>query len=129
VTFTLLASTALLSDYLGEKLPSFAPLNEILGKQSLKIVFGFLVAIVGIMKFIIRAPNDSIAVVGDFLPAIVGIGIGLALLTDFFKKNIEASKEVIEKAEKITVTYRIPLGILGIVTSILHFLFPATVIL
>jgi hypothetical protein len=120
---------ALVSDYLSEKFPSFSPLNEILGKQSAKITLGFVAVIVGVLKLIVRAPGDTVAVVGDLLPALAGIGIGLVLLLDFFKQNISASKDVIEKAEKITVTYRIPLGILGMVVAVLHFLFPTAVIL
>jgi energy-converting hydrogenase Eha subunit C len=129
VVISFLGGLALFPDYLSEKFPSFAPLNDLFGKRSAKITIGFLSLIVGIIKLIVRAPFDTVAVAGDLLPAIVGIVIGLALLMDFFKQRVSAPQEVIEKAEQIAVTYRVPLGVLGILTAIAHFLFSSAVIL
>jgi hypothetical protein len=81
------------------------------------------------VKFFVRAPWDTVAVVGDLLPALVGIGVGLALLTDFFREKAGESSEVVEKASTLTKVYHIPLGIVGLITAILHFLFPSAVIL
>ena len=129
VLFTLMGGVALFSDYLSEKFPSFQPLNDFLGRKSTKITVGFISLAVGVIKLIVRAPFDRVAVAGDLLPAIVGILIGLALLVDFFKQRLSAPQEVMEQAEKIAVTYRIPLGVLGILTAVAHFLFSSAVIL
>ncbi len=129
VVFVFLGGVALFPDYLSEKFPSFAPLNALFGKRSAKITVGFLSLIVGIVKLIVRAPFDTVAVAGDLLPALVGILIGLALLVDFFKQRVSAPQEIIDQAEKIAMTYRVPLGVLGILTAIAHFLFASAVIL
>ncbi len=129
VLCTFLSATTLIVGELSGKLTSLAPLKDLLGNRGSKITLGFSSLIVGVVKFIARAPFDTVAVVGDFLPALVGIGLGLALLTDFFKERVADSSEVVEKAEQLASVYRIPLGVVGMITAVLHFLFPATVIL
>ena len=123
----LLAGASLSSNYLGEKFPSFSPIKDILTNRSSRITIGFSALIVGIIKFIVRAPGNTVPVAGDLLPALAGIGMGLALLVDFFKQKVPG--EAMEKAEKIAVSYRLPLGIAGLAIALLHFIFPATVIL
>ena len=125
----LLAGTALASEYLGAKLPSFASLKELFAKKTFRITVGFSAAIIGIIKLIIRAPGNAVPVAGDLLPALAGIGMGLALLVDFFRQRVSKPSEALEKAEKIAMTYRLPVGIAGLATAVLHFIFPATVIL
>jgi hypothetical protein len=129
IIFTLAGSLTLVVGDLSEKLTSLVPLRELLVNKGTKITLGFLSIAVGVVKLFVRAPWDSVAVVGDLLPALVGIGIGLALLTDFFKEKVSQSSEVVEKAEQLTGVYRIPLAVVGFVTAVLHFLFPSTVIL
>ena len=66
---------------------------------------------------------------GDLLPALAGIGMGMALLMDFFKQRVAQPSEALEKAEKIAMTYRLPVGIAGLAVAVLHFIFPGTIIL
>ena len=129
VLCTLVGSLALVVSDLSNKLTSLVPLKELLTGKGMQIILGFATLIVGVIKFFVRAPWDSVAVVGDLLPALVGIGVGLALLTDFFREKAGESNEVAEKASSLTKLYHIPLGIVGIVTAVLHFLFARVVIL
>jgi hypothetical protein len=129
VLCTLIGSLVLVVGDLSGKLASLVPLKEVLGGKGTQIIVGFSSLIVGVVKFFVRAPWDAVAVVGDLLPALVGIGVGLALLTDFFREKVGESSEVVEKAKNLTSVYHIPLGIVGLITAILHFLFPNTVIL
>jgi hypothetical protein len=129
VLCTLVGSLALVVSDLSNKLTSLVPVREILTGKGMQITLGFASLIVGVIKFFVRAPWDSVAVVGDLLPALVGIGVGLALLADFFREKAGESNAVVEKASTLTKVYHIPLGIVGLITAILHFLFPSTVIL
>ena len=122
----LLAGASLASEYLGEKLPFFAPIKGLLTKQGSKIGIGFAAVIVGIVKLIIRSPGRAVPVAGDLLPALAGIGMGMALLMDFFKQRVAQPREALEKAEKIAMTYRLPVGIAGLAVAVLHFIFPGT---
>ncbi len=129
VLCTFLSATTLIVGELSGRLTSLAPLKDLLGNRGSKVTLGFSSLIVGVVKFSVRAPFDTSAGVGDLLPAFAGIGLGLALLTDFFKERVSKSSEVVEKAEHLAGVYRIPLGVVGIIAAVLHFLFPATVIL
>jgi hypothetical protein len=125
----LLAGASLASEYLGQKLPFFAPIKDLLTKRGSKIAIGFAAVAVGIVKLIIRSPGRAVPVAGDLLPALAGIGMGMALLVDFFKQKVAQPSEALEKAEKIAMTYRLPVGIAGLAIAVLHFIFPGTIIL
>ena len=124
-----LGGLALVAEYLGEKRPSLASLKDYFGRKGVTVTLGFLSLIAGILKFFIRAPFDTVPVAGDLLPALVGIALGLALLMGFFKSKVSEPSELMDKAEKMALTYRVPLGFLGIAVAIVHFLFPGAVLL
>ena len=124
----LLAGTALSSDYLGQKITSFAPIKDFLTGKGSKVALGFFAVVVGIMKLILRTPGDTVPVAGDLFPALSGIAMGLVLLTDFFKEKVAKESEALDKAEKIALTYRMPLGMVGLAAAILHFIVPTAVI-
>ena len=128
IAINLLAGAALSSEYLGEKLSAFAPLKELFSNGKSRVFLGFAAVVVGILKFIVRAPVDSVVFVGDFLPAVSGLGLGVALLTDFFKQRFTQQTQAIEKMEKITMTYKTPIGLAGMIVAVLHFLIPGAVI-
>ncbi len=127
----LLGGIALAIDYLGEKVAFLASLKDFFVKQSVRITIGFTALIVGILKLIVKPVGWSVPFVGDLLPALTGIGIGIALLIDFFKKktDTDVAKENLEKVEKAVMTYRVPLGLAGIVVAILHFFIPSALFL
>ena len=129
ILVNLLAGTALSSDYLGQKITSFAPIKDFLTGKGSKVTLGFFAVGIGIMKLILPAPGDQVAVAGDLFPALSGIAMGLVLLTDFFKQKVAKESEALDKAEKIALTYRMPLGIVGLAAAVLHFIVPTAVIL
>ena len=129
VAVNLLAGAALSSEYLGEKIPAFASLKDLFSNAKSRVFFGFAAVVVGVFKLFLRAPGDAVPVAGDLLPFFTGLALGLALLTDFFKQRISSQTEAIEKVEKITMTYKTPIGLAGILAAALHFLFPTALIL
>jgi hypothetical protein len=76
----------------------------------------------------VRAPFDTVLVAGDLLPALTGIGVGLALLADTFVSRRTESEEA-EKVRKAAAFYRVPMAIAGIAVGVIHFLFSSLVIL
>ncbi len=124
-----LGGVALSADYLGTKFPFFESIKGAFQKRSIKIGLGFTALIVGIFKLIVKPVGWAVPFAGDLLPALTGIGIGLALLFDFYKQKTNLEKESMEKVEKAVMTYRVPLGILGMVVAFLHFLIPGALFL
>jgi hypothetical protein len=124
-----LAGVALTSDYLTKKIRAFEPFQDLFGKRGTRIALGSLAAVVGFLKLLIRSTNNDAFFVGDLLPALAGLGMGAALLFDVLKEKSEVPSENMGKLEKAVVTYRVPLGITGIVISALHFLIPSALFL
>jgi hypothetical protein len=124
-----IAGLTLSSDYLGERVSFFAGFKRLRENRSTEITLGLVTAIIGIFKLIIKSPGEGVPVVGDLLPALAGIALGLILLGEAFRKKVEATSESIEKASRTVLTYRVPVGIAGAVIALLHFFIPSVLIL
>ena len=124
-----LAGLTLAMDYLSEKFNALAAFKEMFGKRGMKITVGLLAFIVGFLKLLIRSTAQDVPLVGDFLPAVIGLGMGAAILLEFFKERTNLPAEKVSNLEKAVITYKVPLGIAGLVISILHFLIPGALFL
>jgi hypothetical protein len=93
-----------------------------------KITLGVVAVIVGVVKFFVRAPLDEVVVVGDLLPALAGIAIGLALLAEALIRREDGNAKL-RKVRSASRFYRIPLGVVAIATGLAHFFVPSVVIL
>lgn len=102
--------------------------RRFIASRSVRISIGAVAVIVGVVKFFIRAPLDEIVVVGDILPALAGIAIGLALLAEALVRR-EDTAESLKKIRSFSRFYRLPLGIVGIGAGLAHFFVPSVVIL
>ena len=116
---------ALISSSIGAKAPE---LRSLLQRSPVRITIGILAIAAGVAKLFVRAPFDTVPVAGDLLPALTGLGVGMALLADLFvAKRTEANET--EKVRKAAAFYRMPLAIAGIAVGVFHFLFSSLVIL
>ncbi len=102
--------------------------RRFISARTVRITMGVLAALVGVLKFFVRAPGDSVVVVGDLLPAAAGIALGLALLAGALGRRAEEN-EPLKKVQSISRYYRIPLGVVGIAAALAHFFVPEAVIL
>ncbi len=103
------------------------------GKEKIvKIIVGVAAAVVGFLKFIFVS-GDSWYVTGDFLPAIVGIAGGLCYIIDSMDYNTEEAENPKVKLnpffETVFVKGKKYIGIVCIVTAVVHFIFPTLSIL
>ncbi len=123
------AGLTMAGDYLGEKLPFLASFKDLRANRNAEIVIGAVAIVVGILKLFILSPGETIPVAGDLLSALAGIVLGAILLAEAFRQKVESRGQNIEKLSKVVLSYRVPVGIAGVVIGLLHFLFPAAVIL
>ncbi|TFG64982.1 MAG: hypothetical protein E4H36_01395 [Spirochaetales bacterium] len=114
------------SDFLGEKFQRIKGFKESFSTPGIKIFLGLLAFIIGIFKLIIPV---RIAVVGDLIPAIAGIVLGITLMVDFYKSKSDMAPERPGTLQNIFVGQKSFIGMLGIIASILHFLFPRVIFL
>jgi hypothetical protein len=127
VVSLIVTGLALSSDYLGKKSVFLAAFGRLRENRSLQISTGLITALIGVLKLIIRSPRETVAVVGDLLPAAAGIILGIILIGEALRKGPEAAEGAEKSVEKVTraiMPYRNPVGIAGIVVGLLHFLFP-----
>ncbi len=123
------AGLTLAGDYLGEKFPFLASFKNLRDNRNAVIIIGAVALAVGILKLFILSPGETIPVAGDLLPALAGIVLGAILLAEAFRQKVESRSPNIEKLSKVVLSYRVPVGIAGVVIGLLHFLFPGAVIL
>jgi hypothetical protein len=123
------AGMTIAGDYLGDRIALLSSFKNLQRSRIAQILVGSAAFIVGVMTFIIRAPGDTVAVVGDFLPSVAGIAQGALLLIAGFRNRIAAVSAPAENLSKQALTYKVPVGIVGVAVGLLHFLFPAAVIL
>jgi len=135
VVSTVIAGLALSSDYLKTKSEFFGSFRFLQKNRSIQIIAGLITAVIGVLKLIFRSPGEHVIVVGDLLPAVAGIILGVIFIGEAFRqhpKQGEVPEKVEKPVEKVTkriATYRIPVGIAGAVIGVLHFLFPGVLFL
>ncbi|MBN2551399.1 MAG: hypothetical protein JXB06_01460 [Spirochaetales bacterium] len=125
----ILAGLTLTSDYLAEKFKAFLPFRELFSKNNVKTTIGIFAFVVGFLKLLIRSNPTDVPVVGDFLPAAAGLAMGAGLILGIIRERTAVSAETVDNLEKTVMTYRVPLGITGLVISALHFLVPGALFL
>ena len=122
----MLAGLTLMSDYFAEKFKAFLPFKQLFSKKNVKTTIGIAAFVVGFLKLLL--PVQTV-VVGDLLPALAGLTMGTGLILGIIKERAKVSAETVDNLEKTVMTYRVPLGIAGLVVSALHFLLPRALFL
>ena len=122
----ILAGLTLTSDYFAERLKAFLPFRDLFSKKNVKTGIGISAFVVGFLKILL--PVQTV-VVGDLLPALAGLAMGAGLILGLLRERANVSAETVDNLEKTVMTYRVPLGIAGLVISALHFLLPRALFL
>lgn len=127
VFFNFVGGMALSADFLEKRLSLFNGLGAFFErKNKLKPVLGIISFIVGILKLLSVVDGD-VAVVGDLVPALGGIMLGLALLTVYYRGRSDVGDET--KSSTFLEKYRIFIGIISMVIGVVHFLLPRVLFL
>jgi hypothetical protein len=129
VLSSMVAGLTLAGDYLGEKLPFLASFRNLRANRGAQTTIAVAAIIIGIVKLIVLSPGESVPVVGDLLPALTGILLGAIMLIEAYRPTVESRGASMEKISKTVLTYRVPVGVAGVVIAFVHFLFPGAVIL
>jgi len=94
-----------------------------------RLVIGILSAVTGILKLL--SPMEGMPILGDFLPALAGLGAGFMLIFGFYRERSPSvdSEEKINRFGEIALHYRKAVGIALLAVALLHFLFPIALFL
>ena len=117
-----IAGTALCADALARRLRSFAALAAVLSSRKGKLSIGLAALLVGFGTLFV--PASGPLVLGDLLPAMSGMTMGIALLFEVFRQDALFPSEPPGSKERPSFSYRATLGVLGIAAAVLHFFLP-----
>jgi hypothetical protein len=127
---SLIAAGFMLSaDFLAQKISVPSGLLAAAGGRVGKLVCGGAAALIGILKLFIVAPGETVPFAGDLLPAAMGITLGAILLYDAWKYRSLPGEGGTDDGAPAAFTYRVSLGLAGMLLGALHFIFPAAPIL
>ena len=122
IACNLIGGMTLAADSIVKRIPSLKTLAALLSNRSAKLWTGLSVIIVGFIELFVPAGN--VIIIGDLLPAGVGMLMGIALLFEVFRQDSLFPSETSQKADKPPVAYRTTLGLLGLAVAVLHFFLP-----
>jgi hypothetical protein len=123
----ILAGLVLAGGFLAEKMPFFSSLKGITEDRNARITIGVSAAMIGIVKLFVSSPGETVPIAGDLLPALTGMVLGGVIFAEAFQGS--GKDEKLERISKTVLTYKVPLGIVGIIVAILHFFFPGAPVL
>ncbi len=123
VVVNLLAGITLAYGFLDTRLPLSSALNgELFEQPRFWFGLGSVSFIVGFLKLL--SGVAEMPVIGDLLPAIAGLMMGMTLLVQFYRSRADVVPDAVVTLEKVFVANKTAVGIVGIVVALVHFLFP-----
>lgn len=125
----LIASLSLAGDYFGSKTVWLSVFKDVRGSRRARMTIGISALAIGVIKLFVLSPGEHILIIGDLLPALTGIALGAILLAELNLPQVEQAGERIRAISKTAMSYRVPIGITGMVVAVLHFLFPGLAVL
>ena len=128
----ILAGLTLAGDFLGDRIKFLSSFKLLRENRNAQITIGVATLVIGVVKLFLGSPGETVLIAGDLLPALTGIALGAILLAEAFRQDVEKQNGKMERVKKISkavLSYRVPVGIAGVVVALVHFLFPWIVIL
>jgi hypothetical protein len=104
------------------KIPAF------LKNESFRLILGVLTMVVGLLK-ILSATKGDIPVIGDLIPAVIGLMAGFVLIFEFYRKQSVLEEERPATLGRFLLNHKRMVGFAAIVAAVLHFLFPSVLLL
>lgn len=127
IVVNILAGIVVAWDFLEDKLNLASVFNpEAMRAQPLRLVLGASAFIVGFLKLLIAM---DVVIVGDLLPALIGMIMGMILIVQYYRERSEISSDIIKTIESVFVDHASVFGVLGIVISLVHLILAQAIFL
>jgi hypothetical protein len=124
--------------------PAIEGLRSFFKDKTVRLVLGILAAVTGALKLVATLRGD-IPIVGDFLPAVAGIAVGITLLLELYQaipagrghsqgdETGDSPARTLPRGaatvERLLTEHKGAIGIAGIIAGMAHFLFPMVLFL
>ena len=105
---------------------------DIMRSQPLRLGLGIATFVVGFLKLLsplAGASGSQPWVVGDLLPALIGMVMGMILVLQYYRERSEISSDFLKTLESIFVEHASIFGIAGIVIAVVHIVLPGVLFL
>jgi uncharacterized membrane-anchored protein len=99
-----------------------------LDNDTLRLILGILTLVSGLLK-LLSAIQGDIPVIGDLLPAVMGLLAGFILIFEYYHTKTELEVKNSEVLERILLKNKKWVGFVAVASAILHFLFPSVLFL
>ncbi len=124
VVSNLLAGIALSFQGMDEKLQLSSVFNrDLMENTGFRLGLGVATFVIGFLKFLAVSPDD-VPVVGDLIPALAGLIMGLILLLQYYRSRSTVSSPALDKVENVFGKNSGVFGTAGMIIAVLHFLLP-----
>ncbi|MBT3273192.1 MAG: hypothetical protein HN368_08570 [Spirochaetales bacterium] len=125
----ILGGLVLSAGHYSEKFTGLASVKEFSdARPGFRVTLGVVAFLTGFLKLLTVTRGD-VPVVGDLLPALAGLVVGVTLLFDRYKEKSTVPSKMIEKADNLLLKNRTILGTAGMLAGVLHFLIPGVLLL
>jgi hypothetical protein len=122
VLTNVLAGVALSVGGMDEKLHLSSVFNrELMQNEGFRLGLGIVTFVVGFFKLLSVSEGD-VPVVGDILPAISGLVLGMILLLQYYRGRSNVSSPFVDTIDNIFGKNSAAFGTVGILIGVLHFL-------
>ena len=133
IVANIIGGLVLSATYLDERLPGVSGMKAFFeSRPVLRVSIGIVALVAGILK-LLSATTGDVPVVGDLLPALAGLVVGIALLFERYKEKSTISEDaqngVLDGIDKLVIRNKTLLGIAAICVGAVHFLLPGVLFL
>ena len=134
VLFNIFCGLILAAEFISEKISSFTSFSEMISGSRAKFIIGATAFVVGVLKLLVPISRMSGTaanwlILGDLLPAAMGMLLGFALLMDFLKQKSVINTDTLIRLDSIIIQNKKTIGFAGIIVALLHFFFGTLMIL
>jgi hypothetical protein len=96
--------------------------------ETFRLILGILTMVTGLLKLLSSVQGD-VPVIGDLIPALVGLFAGFILVFSFYRNRASLESEEAEKIEGFLLKNRKWVGFIAVAAAALHFMFPLVILL
>jgi hypothetical protein len=103
------------------------------GSDTFRLVLGILSAVTGLLK-LLSPCMDNIPILGDLLPALMGLLAGFILVFGYYREhrsvtNQEEEEGKLDRMGEVFLKYRKGFGFILLLTALAHFILPQAFLL
>jgi hypothetical protein len=99
-----------------------------LNNDTFRLILGILTAVTGLLKLLSPTEGD-IPVIGDLIPAVLGLGAGFILIFGYYRERSTVESESVNRVAEVLARHKKWMGFIFLISAALHFLFPKALFL